>query len=149
MAELELLEKMKRAKANDNRRIRQGVISGTSKSGLDEALKVVRGNPTASASRQKLVDVSSSTSSSIDYKVVHPIRLQTNSSITRSSNEDVAKTWSAMLQTADLKSSLEAKIQMLSEQIGNLKQAQSGHTQTPPLQGNWNLNLYSALTRKN
>ena len=124
---------MRQAKLNDASRIRQGVLSGTSKSGLDEALKVIRGNPPTSSSRKNLFDVSSSTASSREYKVVHPIRVESNS--VKKPEPDLSATWAAMLQTAELKSSLEAKIQMLSNQINNLKMAHVGKSDMPPLQG--------------
>ena len=132
IAEVELLERMKSSREDETGRIRQGVLS--SKSGLDEALKVIRGQA-SDQSRQKLYSASS-TNSSVDYKIVHPIRVSDKDrERERDRERDLGATWSSMLQAAELKSSLEAKIQMLSDQIRGLKSANiPSPSVTTPLQ---------------
>ena len=100
----------------------------------DEALEAVRGGGVfneygeVSARDRLLRKKGSSVASSISYsteeliKTVpqsHPIEPQ------RNHDYELANVWANMLQTADLKSTLEAKINALSNQLTEIKNAQT------------------------
>lgn len=110
-------------------RIEPGIPTSTGRSALDEALKVVRGQD-PEMGRQKMSEVASSTATSIDYRVVNPVKIEPPK--VRAVEADPGATWAAMLQTAELKATLEGKMELLSQQIKSL---QSPKPNEPPLQG--------------
>ena len=76
-------------------------------------------------------EVASSTATSIDYRVVNPVRVEPPK--TKEIPVDPGATWAVMLQTAELKATLEGKMELLSQQIRSLQNTKT--SDQPPLQG--------------
>ena len=123
----EALEAELRQKSSKSR-ISQGISKSTVP--LDEALEAVRGGINeygeVSARDRLLRKKGSSVASSISYSTEELIKTVPQSHpIERNHDYELANVWANMLQTADLKSTLEAKINALSNQLTEIKNAQT------------------------
>jgi len=109
-------------------RISQGIPMRTVP--LDEALEAVRGvggGSQETVARERLLrrkGTSVASLSSVSYsteELIHPV---VNSTEDKKHDYELANVWASMLQTADLKSTLEAKINALGSQLSDIKNGQ-------------------------